>query len=62
MFSKYYDPRDSSDWISKLSEEIVEDLRLHLGWDIGMDMSTCSKKELGNQIVIRLRKNTIIEG
>ena len=60
MFRKYYDPKGSSDWTSTLTDDVVGDLRLHLSWELGMDMSTCSKVDVGYHILGRFHKIGIL--
>ena len=38
MFHRYYQPEKGSNWIIFLSEEIISDLRLHVSWELGLNV------------------------
>ena len=56
MFHQYYCPDQGPNWIISLSEDTIRDLRLHLSWELGMnvfDHHIFPKYILGKMIIDR---------
>ena len=54
LFERYYQSNKGSNWTIHLSEEIIADLRLHLSWEMGMNVFDYHKfpKYIPGQMVI----------
>ena len=57
MFRAYYNPfkRDAV-WTKDLSTQVVNDLRLHLSWDLGLHTFTWSREAIGSHIICRFKE------
>ena len=43
-------------WTKDLSEQVINDLRLHLSWDLGMRMFYLNREQLGTRILCRFKE------
>ena len=61
MFRKYYKPNDTdSVWTTNLPERVIEDLRLHLSWDLGIRSFGWSRESIGTRIIHRFKELGIL--
>ena len=57
MFRKYYCPyRRDEEWMCPLSDEVADEFRLHLSWDLGVGVFHWSKAQVGSRILRRYKK------
>ena len=47
-------------WTKDLSEQVINDLRLHLSWDLGMCMFYLNREQLGARILCRFKELGIL--
>ena len=63
LFHHYYQLGKGSNWTIHLSEDIIADLRLHLSWEIGMNVFDYHKFPryiLGEMVLDRFKKLGIL--
>ena len=61
LFRIYYKPDKADDeWTKDLSEHVINDLRLHLSWDLKIKMFDLNRKQIGKRIVFRFRELGIL--
>ena len=57
MFRNHYRPDDSDDaWTRNLTTKQMNDIRLHLSWEIGMNTFGWSREKVAESIVSRYKK------
>ena len=57
MFRQYYCPYSNNDaWASRLPTDTMNDIRLHLSWELGIDTFEWSRKKVATTIVNRYKK------
>ena len=57
MFRDHYRPDDSDDaWTRDLTTKQMNDIRLHLSWELGMDTFGWSREKVAESIVSRYKK------
>ena len=57
IFRKYYNPDDTdSVWTKNLPERVINDLRLHLSWDLGLRSFDWSREAIGTKITYRFKE------
>ena len=57
LFRKYYNPLQTDVvWTKDLSDNVINDLRLHLSWDLGMRTFNWSKEVVGTRIMCRFKE------
>ena len=57
MFREHYRPDDTDDaWTRNLTTRQMDDIRLHLSWELGMDTFGWSREKVAESIVIRFKK------
>jgi len=57
IFRKHYNPfKTNAVWTNDLSERLINDLRLHLSWDLGVRAFDWSKEEIGTRIIYRFKE------
>ena len=62
MFRTYYCPyRRDAEWMCPLSEEVVNEFRLHLSWDLGVRVFHWSKEQVGSRILRRYNELGILK-
>ena len=60
MFREHYRPDDTDDaWTRDLTTRQMDDIRLHLSWELGMDTFGWSREKVAESIVNRYKKQGI---
>ena len=60
-FRKHYRPNmKDEEWTLNLSDQCLNDLRLHLRWELHRDTTKWDRVELGMQILKRLRTTGVL--
>ena len=52
MFREHYNPL-LTNWTENLSQQVIDDLRLHLSWELGINTFTWTRAEVGDRITDR---------
>ena len=61
IFRKYYKPSNTKEvWTKRLSEQVINDLRLHLSWDLGLRTFNWTREAVGTRIIYRFKELGII--
>ena len=60
IFRLYYKPNTDVVWTKDLSEQVINDLRLHLSWDLGIRMFYLNREQLGTRILCRFKELGIL--
>ena len=61
LFRKYYNPLQTDVvWTKDLSDNVINDLRLHLSWDLGIRTFNWSKEAVGTRIICRFKEIGIL--
>ena len=47
-------------WTKDLSQQVINDLRLHLSWDLGQRMFFLNREQLGTRIIVRFQELDIL--
>ena len=47
-------------WTKHLSQQVIDDLRLHLSWDLGIRTFTWSREVVGTRILYRFKELGIL--
>ena len=57
IFIKHYNPfKTDAVWTTNLPERIINDLRLHLSWDMGLRTFSWSREAIGTRIIYRFKE------
>ena len=57
IFRKHYNPfKTNVVWTNDLSERLINDLRLHLSWDLGVRTFDWSREVIGTRIIYRFKE------
>ena len=57
MFRQHYTPFENGVvWTSGLSEQVINELRLHLSWDLGVRAFRWSREAVGTRILLRFNE------
>ena len=57
IFRKHYNPfKTNVVWTNDLSEQLINDLRLHLSWDLGVRTFDWSREAIGTRIIYRFKE------
>lgn len=57
IFRKYYKPfKTDSVWTKDLPDKVINDLRLHLSWDLGYRVFDWSREAIGTRIIYRFKE------
>ena len=57
VFRKYYQPFNAvAVWTTHLPQQVINDLRLHLSWDLGQRMFYLNREQLGTRIIYRFKE------
>ena len=57
IFRKYYKPfRTDKVWTKDLPDQVINDLRLHLSWDLDQRVFDWSKEVIGTKITCRFKE------
>ena len=57
FFREHYKPFNTEHvWTKYLSERVINDLRLHLSWDLGVRTFQWSKEAVGTRILYRFKE------
>ena len=61
MFRMYYIPfQTDEEWTRNLSDQVINDLRLHLSWDLKIKVFDLNREQIGRSIVSRFRELGIL--
>ena len=61
MFRTHYDPsKKDEEWTNDLPEQIINDLRLHLSWDLHIKMFDLKRDQIGLRILYRFKELGIL--
>ena len=61
LFRRHYDPSVNDHvWTTHLSEDVVNELRLHLSWELGIRTFQWSREAVGTRILIRFEELGIL--
>ena len=61
MFRAHYNPNKTHVvWTKDLPEKVINDLRLHLSWDLGVRTFQWSKEAVGTRILYRFQELGIL--
>ena len=61
IFRKYYKPSNTKEvWTKRLSEQVINDLRLHLSWDLGLRTFNWTREAVGTRIIYRFKELGIL--
>ena len=53
----HYNPHQSTAvWTKDLPQRLIDDLRLHLSWDLGLRTFTWSREVIGTRIIHRFKE------
>ena len=53
----HYNPHQSTAvWTKDLPQRLIDDLRLHLSWDLGLRTFTWSREAIGTHIIHRFKE------
>ena len=53
----YYNPfKTNAVWTKDLPERLINDLRLHLSWDLGLRTFDWSREAIGTRIICRFKE------
>ena len=61
LFRKHYKPfKAEVVWTNDLPEKVINDLRLHLSWDLGQRTFTWSRQAIGTRVTLRFKELGIL--
>ena len=61
IFRTYYKPLNADAvWTKNLPQQVINDLRLHLSWDLGQRVFYFNREQLGTRIIYRFRELGIL--
>ena len=61
LFRRHYDPSvNDCVWTTHLSEDVVNELRLHLSWELGIRTFQWGREAVGTRILIRFEELGIL--
>ena len=55
-FLKYYKPWKLGNWTSRVSKSTLNDIRLHLSWELGRNTFHWDKYQIGNEIISQYKR------
>ena len=53
-------PESAAVWTKDLTQQVINDLRLHLSWDLGQRMFYLNREQLGTRIIVRFQELGIL--
>ena len=57
LFRTHYNPfKTDSVWTKDLSTQVINDLKLHLSWDLGLRVFNMSRESIGTRIIYRFKE------
>ena len=57
IFRTYYQPFNAvAVWTKHLPQQVINDLRLHLSWDLGLRTFDWNREQIGTRIIYRFRE------
>ena len=57
IFRTHYNPfKTDAVWTRDVSEQVINDLRLHLSWDLGICLFFLNRDQLGTRIICRFKE------
>ena len=61
MFRAYFNPFNTTVvWTKDLPQHVINDLRLHLSWDLGQRMFYLNREQLDTRIIVRFQQLDIL--
>ena len=61
LFREHYNPFNTEHvWTKYLSDRVINDLRLHLSWDLGVRTFQWSKEAVGTHVLCRFKELGIL--
>ena len=61
LYRAHYDPfKTDAVWTSELPERVINNLRLHLSWDLGLRVFDWSRESIGTHILYRFKELGIL--
>ena len=61
LFRAHFKPFKTDEvWTKSLSEQVINDLRLHLSWDLGIRVFDWSREAIGTKIIYRFKELGIL--
>ena len=60
IFRQHYKPFNTEVWTKHLSQQVIDDLRLHLSWDLGIRTFTWSREVVGTRILYKFKELGIL--
>ena len=61
IFRVHYKPYETDKiWTTNLSEQVINDLRLHLSWDLGIRTFDWNREAIGTRIIHRFKELGIL--
>ena len=56
IFREHFKPNNGEVWTKDLSDRVINDLRLHLSWDLGVRTFDWSRESIGTRIICRFKE------
>ena len=57
----YYNPfKTNAVWTKDLPERLINDLRLHLSWDLGLRTFDWSREAIGTRVICRFKESGVL--
>ena len=57
IFRAYFKPfKTDTVWTKNVPEKVIQDLRLHLSWDLGHRVFYLNREQIGTRIIIRFQE------
>ena len=61
LFRSYFNPFNTDVvWTKDLPQHVINDLRLHLSWDLGHRMFYLNREQLGTRVIVRFQELGIL--
>ena len=61
LFRSYFNPFNTDVvWTKDLPPHVINDLRLHLSWDLGQRMFYLNREQLGTRVIVRFQELGIL--
>ena len=61
IFRTHYKPVNPvAVWTKDLPQQVINDLRLHLSWDLGQRMFFLNREQLGTRVIVRFQELGIL--
>ena len=56
IFRVHFKPFKTDVWTKDVPEKVIQDLRLHLSWDLGHRVFYLNREQIGTRIIIRFQE------